>query len=145
MNYRNGLSMALITLILFGVIPLAAAQSPKVKTRSTQNQNQNVQLKVLYGEKETLFVVIREPKGGASVSFKNNYGQSGLRKISKTNFDYVKREIASLPGPTNEKEFCTNRYIEVQMNNRTMLGCLGAPNAVAKKMQNLANLLSLLF
>lgn len=102
-------------------------------------------MKIVYGEKTTFFNVL--PKSGKAIRlyFANNEGGKGDRQISQADYDFVKDKIANLKGPSNNKDFCIRSFVEVRMDDKSVVGCLGSNNKVAKDLQEIADLFALLF
>ncbi len=120
------------------------AEGKKLSRKPNQVENKTMRLKVVYGEKTTVFLVSKSKNGGY-VHFSNNLGTQDGKPINSADFDFLSSKVASFQEPTNLKEFCSRNYIELKSDGRELLGCLGAPNKLAEGMQELTNLLSALF
>lgn len=116
----------------------------KTMRKPSQVESPIIRFRVVYGEKTTLFNVSKGKNGGR-VEFSNNLGARETKEISTADYDYLKSKVSNLSGPTNQKEFCSRNFIEVKVDSRELLGCLGAPNKHAEAIQEIINLISILF
>ena len=105
---------------------------------------QPIKIKVIYGEKITLFS-ISKIKDKGKVEFSNNAGAKGAKEISLKDYEFLKNKIAKAPGTSNDTSFCLRNYIAVTLNNREMIGCIGSSNSFARELQETTNLVSILF
>lgn len=116
----------------------------KTMRKPSQVESPIIRFRVVYGEKTTLFNVSKEKNGGR-VEFSNNLGARETKEISIADYDYLKSKVSNLSGPTNQKEFCSRNFIEVKVDSRELLGCLGATNKLAEDIQETTSLISILF
>lgn len=141
------MNIKLILLASLTATNFAFAKPPTVKKTSrkpNQVESSNIRFRIIYGEKTTFFVISKTKNGGL-VEFSNNLGARDRKEISLADYRYLKTRVSNLSGTTNQKEFCMRNFIEVQNDNRKLLGCLGAPNKLAEDIQETVNLISILF
>jgi hypothetical protein len=103
-----------------------------------------ISMKVVSGDLESYFTIVKSESGGR-VELSNSNGLEKSVEISKTNYDFLKSELTRLPKESNKLSFCKRRYIKVHDGKSEHIGCLGSPTPIAKKLQDTANTLSLLF
>ncbi len=122
--------------------------SPSTADRSSRKPNQvegsTIHFKIVYGEKTTFFIVSKIKSGG-KVEFSNNLGSRETKEISAVDYDYLKSKVSNLSGTNNQKRFCLRNFIEVKTDARELVGCLGAPNRLAKDILGVTNLISTIF
>ena len=103
-----------------------------------------IQVTVVYGDKTSRFTMTRNA-AGARLDFSNSEGRNDSRQITATNFEYLTGKLVDVAGANNDRAFCLRSHILVNVGNRTRLGCLGAPNPLAKSLTEGVNALSYLF
>jgi hypothetical protein len=116
----------------------------KTVREPNQSEMTTAHFRVVYGDKTTIFDVSKSKNGG-QVNFSNNFGAHETKKISMSDYKYLISKISSLSGVNNKKEFCMRNFIEIKTETREILGCLGAQNKFATDIQEIANLMSILF
>lgn len=135
-------------LIVIGIMLVFTPQlafSKNQKTRKpSQTKEQNIFVKSVYGEKISLFSITSSNET-ALVEFSNNSGTKISRTISAKDFDFLKGKVSKISGTSNDRAFCFRNYTAITMGNREIIGCMGAPNRLAKDIQETVNLLSILF
>lgn len=142
---RHLLLLLIIPLLMPGLASAKVASKKKAGRKPSQVEaSAPIGFKVVYGEKTTLFLISKSRAGGR-VEFSNNLGARSSKDISSDDYDYLNSKVQKLSGPTNRKEFCLRNYVELTADGKRLLGCLGAPNKLAKDMQETVNLLSVLF
>ncbi len=125
--------LLLIVMILF----ISPSHAKKI-------DHQPITIKVLYGEKISLFKIVKTKIGG-QVDLSSNSSAKQVRTISGKDFEFLRNKIAKLPGTSNDKNFCTRSFISIVAEGKELIGCIGAPNEFARGVQETTNLVSILF
>lgn len=120
------------------------SEAKNIVRKPSQAENLPIQIKVIYGEKITLFSIAKTKSNGR-VEFSNNSGAKDSKDISLKDYDFLKNKISKISGTSNDKSFCIRNYITINLNNRELVGCIGAPNNFAREIQETTNLVSVLF
>lgn len=133
-----------LAIVMLALIPHFSFAKKSGTRKPNQIKDQGVFIKSVYGEKISLFSVTQS-NGTALVVFSNNSGAKDSRTISVKDFDFLKNKISKTSGTSNDKAFCLRNYTVIATASREITGCMGAPNRVAKEIQETVNLLSILF
>ena len=144
MKWTAWICAPVLTLSLTTLAKTTKPAPRRAGRRPTQAETAPTRFRVVYGEKTTSFVLSKVSTGGR-VEFANTEGARATKTISAADYEYLKSKVAALKGPTNRSEYCPRSFVTVTTAERELLGCLGAPNALAKDLQETTNLLSLLF
>ena len=131
-------------IIVGGGFATAGSSSKKTARKPNQIESSQISFKVTYGEKATAFVLSQQKKG-PQIELTNSQGRHDIREITQKDADYIRSQVLALSGPSNQIEFCTRNYIEVKVEARDLIGCLGSPNKLAQGLKDITNLISLLF
>lgn len=134
--------------ILFGLSLLIflpqSLQAKKVAHKLNKSESEPIKIKVIYGEKITLFSINKNNNSG-HVEFSNNFGAKDSKDISLKDLEFLKNKLLKISGISNDRNFCTRNYITITFNGQDLVGCIGAPNSFAREVQEITNLLSILF
>lgn len=130
--------------VMLVLIPQLAFSKNQKTRKPSQSKEQSIFIKSVYGEKISLFSITPSNET-AVVEFSNNSGTKSSRTISAKDFDFIKGKVSKISGASNDKAFCLRNYTAITTGNREIIGCMGAPNRVAKDIQETVNLLSILF
>jgi hypothetical protein len=103
-----------------------------------------LRLKIVYGQKISLFVISRKGTGG-QIQYVNSTGSRGQRDITAMNYDFLKTKLIETGGPANNRDYCKRNYIELTSVAHSSIGCMGSPTKTARTLQETANLLSTMF
>jgi hypothetical protein len=140
-------NLKLIFLTFLFTSSFAFAKDPgskKISRKPSQTEASAMNFTIVYGDKTTVFKVSKDKKGGR-IDFSNNLGSQKTKIIPAADLEFLKSKVSNLTGPTNKKEFCTRRYIEVKTDSHQFVGCLGASNKLAQDIQEITNLITILF
>lgn len=120
------------------------SEAKKVQRKPTQTEARPIQIKVIYGDRISLFSIAKTGSKG-QVEFSNNAGAKSAREISVKDYNYLRDKILKISGSPNEKSFCYRNSITITIDQKELLGCIGAPNKFARDVQEITNLVSILF
>lgn len=134
----------ILTVLILALVPQLAFSKKSSSRKPSQAKEQSIFIKSIYGERISLFSVTPS-NGTALVEFSNNSGAKSSRTISAKDFDFLKGKVSKISGASNDKAFCLRNYTAITTGSREIIGCMGAPNRVAKDIQETVNLLSVLF
>jgi hypothetical protein len=132
-------------LIYLFIFSLGSTSYAKKATRKPSQVNKEIAMKVVYGEKTTFFNVLPKSDKVIQLYFANNEGRKGDRSLSQADYDFIKGKILDIKGPSNKKEFCSRSFIEIRLEDKLFVGCIGSNNKVAKTLQEISDLFVLLF
>jgi len=134
----------ILAALMLALVPHLAFSKKSSTRKPNQAKEQSIFIKSIYGERISFFSIIPS-NGTALVEFSNNSGAKSTRTISAKDFDFLKSKISKISGTSNDRAFCIRNYTVITTANREITGCMGAPNRVAKSIQESVNLLSVLF
>lgn len=140
MNQLIRTSFTLVLVIFFS--SLSSAKT--IQRKPNQAEHQPISIRVLYGEKVTLFSITKTKSGG-QVDFSNNSGAKQVRAISMKDFNFLSEKVAKISGISNDKAFCIRNFISIETEGKKLIGCIGASNEFARGVQETTNLVSILF
>lgn len=141
----NKITIAIfLSFTLFSFSGVYALPLKKPDRAPNQIESSSIKFTIVYGEKTTNFILTNNPSGKL-IEHSNSFGAHSTKKISDADFDYIKSKLESIAGPTNKKDFCPRNYVEITNGSFELTGCLGALNKVSGQIQELVNLISLLF
>lgn len=121
------------------VSPLMAKSPAKA-----DSQSEVIRLVVNYGDQVSRFEISNEGKTGR-VSLQQNRQPLQSKSLQEDEINHLKERIGKLPQLTNDISLCPRSYIQLTAKNHNKKGCIGGQNAIAKELQEFANLLSAKF
>lgn len=103
-----------------------------------------IRVKVVDGERVSAFVISKSAER-AQVSLATSGGTKASREISLQEYDFLKEKTQSLAGRSSDKAGCRQRYVQVILTKRQHLACIGGKSKLAHGLQEIANILTVLF
>ena len=128
---------------LSGTTPALAKKSADIKRKPNQESSQ-LQFKILFGEK-TSFFSIAKTDSGAHIDFQNNQNIHSSKDISARDYEYITKRVSTLTASRNNIENCSRSYIEFTDSSKKVTGCIGSFNKTTHELQEITNLIAILF
>ena len=129
--------------LLSATPPALAKTSQDIKRKPNQEAPQ-FQFKIIFGEK-TSFFSISKTGSGAHIDFQNNQNTHSSKEISARDYDYISKRVSTLAANRNKTENCSRSYIEFTDSMKKVTGCIGSFNKTTHELQEITNLIAVLF
>ena len=133
----------LLIFITVGIAPNKKNKAKQVERKPNQ-EAPSIKIKTVFGDKTTIFSIIKT-SAGARIDFYNNQSVHDSKDISSGNYEYLMERISPLSAPTSTHANCQRSYIELTNDVRKVTGCIGSTNKTTKELQDITNLVAILF
>lgn len=137
-KFARGLLVGSVATIALLVGTHADAKNPPAAAPSL------IRVKVVDGERVSAFVISKSAER-AQVSLATSGGTKASREISVQEYDFLKEKTQKLAGRSSAKASCRQRYVQVILAKRQHLACIDGKSKLAQGLQEIANLLTVLF
>ena len=120
------------------VIPAALAKpAPVVAAKRAPAMGQMMTVEVVYGDRSSRF---KFEGPGKFVEYASSYGGERKAKLTVEDYAFFDRRIRGLTEPDNNTKLCPRRFVRIRSRYGVKIGCAGAPNNLAVKMDRIVNL-----
>jgi hypothetical protein len=135
----------MIKYIIIAIVLCATIDSHgRQKTRRISQADLAIELRIVFGEKITVFDIGSKPV--PYVNFSNNNGEQSLKNVKLKDYQFLVKKVNALSGRSdNVYSKCSRAFIQLNAQNKIYSGCLQGKSKLSEDLRNLANILSLLF